>query len=147
MNHISKRAKIAGILGGSALVVAGVGLVPATAANHSHTLTLTAHQLRSKQLGTASLVGTDRLVDGGATVGFAATSCKFDFETSQAICDATAALQRGTIRLHLRIDAETNIGHGKVVGGTRAYKGATGTVDSTPSARNGVTHIKITYSN
>jgi hypothetical protein len=147
MNHISRRAKITGVLGGAALVIAGIGLESATATNQSHTLTLTAHQLRGKQLGQAAFVGTDRLVDGGKTVGFSVWSCKFDFKASQAICDGTVALQRGVLYAHLRVDADTNIGHGKIVGGTRAYKGATGTVDSKPGTHKGVARITITYSN
>ncbi len=147
MNHISKPAKIAGILGGATLVIAGIAVESATGANESHTLTFTGHDLGSKQLGRASLVGADRLVDGGKTVGFGVLSCKFDFDTSQAICDGTLALQRGVLYAHLRIDADTNIGHGKVVGGTRAYKGATGTVRSRPGTHEGVSHITITYSN
>ena len=128
------------IAGPAALATTGI----ASAAQQTHTLHLTVQQIGSAQIGSHGDVGADRVRRNGTTVGFDTSDCVFNFATSKATCDVALSLQRGMLQARVTID-RNNSGSGKVVGGTRGFRGASGTVTTAPGNRPGHLLVTITY--
>jgi hypothetical protein len=129
-------------------VVAGIAATATTgvasAAPQTHTLRLAAKQIGSKQVGQREAIGADRLRRNGTTVGFDASDCVFDFATSKATCDVAVSLQRGMLRARVTVD-QNNSGSGSVIGGTRHFRDATGTVTTAPGSGPGLLLVTIRY--
>jgi hypothetical protein len=150
MNQLFQRrrlARSAGVLtaaiviaGPAALVTTGI----ASAAQQTHTLHLTVQQIADMQIGKQGDVGADRVRRNGVTVGFDTSDCVFNFAAGKAVCDVALSLQRGMLQARVTVD-QNNSGSGKVVGGTRGFRGATGTVTTAPGTRPGRLLVTITY--
>jgi hypothetical protein len=82
----------------------------------------------SVQAGDNRLIETDKAVRSGRTIGYTANSCTFDFAAGQAHCWVSLARPKGQLRMRVVVDAENGQSSGRIVGGTGAYLGATGTV-------------------
>jgi hypothetical protein len=128
------------------LICSSLGATVAATASPSaardHTLSFTAHPMASKSSGHL-LIEADRLVRSGATIGYSANTCAFDFATHSARCTVTLARPNGQLRAKATVDADTNTLTGKVTGGTGAYRGATGTVTGNPGSKPGTTAITV----
>jgi hypothetical protein len=131
----------------AAIVATGgmaVAVEAASASTSSHTIRLTAVALKSTQTKNGFLQA-EKDVQHGKVTGYDAVSCAFNATTHKPSCDGSFARAAGTIYVHATVGANGH-GSGKVTGGTRAYKGATGTVTLAPGANQNQTKITITYS-
>ena len=152
MNQLKQRRvirtpRMAGFLAATTVIAGFAALVTtsaASAAPETHTLHLTAKQIGSTQVGQREAIGADRLRRNGATVGFDTSDCVFDFATSKATCDVALSLQRGMLRARVTVNPD-NSGSGRVIGGTRHYRGATGTVTTAPGSGPGLLLVTIRY--
>ena len=126
------------------LATAGAGTGVALAGNSatSHTLTLTAHTVKSHQLNN-TFVQEERDTKGGSFFGYDIVDCAFNVSTHKGSCDAQFAFAAGSLFVHATVDNQGN-GTGTVTGGTRQYKGATGTIQVT-STSSSTTRLVITY--
>jgi hypothetical protein len=132
------------------VATAGTGTGVALAGNSAgtHTLKLTAHTLKSHQSGD-TFVNAEKDTQNGKTVGFDVVDCLINTTTHKGNCFAQFGLADGSLFVHVTIDvAGSSAGHGsgKVTGGTRHFKGATGTVTVSPGPTQSTTKIVITYS-
>ena len=136
-----------GVALAAAAVAAGTGVaaVDAAAAATSHTLHITAVQLKSTQTKSGFLQA-EKDVEKGKVTGYDAISCKFNFKINKAVCDGGLSRTGGMLYVHAVV-GQTGHGKGTVTGGTRAYKGATGTIAIAPGAAQNQTKLTITYSN
>lgn len=132
-------AAAAAIATGGALAAVEAAAATAT----THTMKFTAVTLKSSQAGN-SFVQAEKDVQNGKIAGYDTVSCAFNTKTHKAACDAAVARANGLIYVHVVI-GQTGRGTGTVTGGTRAYKGATGTVTTAPGANQNQTKIAITY--
>ncbi len=128
MNSTYLRAAAATLLAGTGLVVLTATDGSASAARQNHVLTVSVRTVGSSQLGDRYLVESDKVTRNGKTIGYTANSCTFDFAAGLAHCLVTMARPQGQLRAKVTVNAETNQIQGRVVGGTGAYRGATGTV-------------------
>jgi hypothetical protein len=126
------------------LGVAAINAAPASASSKSHTLSFTARQLHSVQSKTA-LEQTGRDLVAGKTIGFDVSACKFDFAAHVARCDVAVARPHGMLYAHVTVDVDNNVSNGRVTGGTRRYRGATGTVSTAPGSRQSDLKITIVW--
>ncbi|HET9842470.1 MAG TPA: hypothetical protein VFQ01_10735 [Nocardioides sp.] len=146
MNRTSVICTVAGALAAGAFVASTTaGTASASSSTRSHTLTFTTHELGSTNAGKGGrlLIESDRAVSSGHTIGYTANSCGFDFAAHQAHCYVSLARPRGQMRVMATVDADTGTITGKVVGGTGAYKGATGTVTGRPGSHPNVSRFTI----
>jgi hypothetical protein len=128
--------------GGLVLAVSAAGTASPAQRAQSHRLSFTAHTLSSVQAGENHLIESDRAVKSGRTIGYTANSCTFDFDAGTARCLVTMARPKGQLRMRVTVDAQTGQSTGRVVGGTGAYHGATGTVTGQEGAKRDT--VKIT---
>ena len=115
----------------------------AAATSTSHTIKLTAVQLKSSQ-GSNSFTQAEKDLQHGTVTGYDAVSCVFNVKTHRVGCDGSFARKDGVIYVHATV-GHNGRGTGRVTGGTRAYKGATGTIALAPGAGRNQTKITITY--
>ena len=146
MTHTRALVSLIGISAATGLGVAALSVASASASasSQTHTLSFTGRQMHSVQSDT-TLYQTDRDLVAGKTVGFDVTSCKFDFAAHVARCDVAVARAHGMLYAHVTVDADNNVSHGRVTGGTRVYHGATGTVSSAPGVRPNDVKITIVW--
>jgi hypothetical protein len=139
--------KIVTALAATAVAAGGmaVAVEAASAQTSSHTVHFTAVSLKSTQVMNG-FAQAEKDVQRGKIIGYDAVSCAFNTKTHKASCDGSFARGDGLLYVHATVGA-TGHGSGKVTGGTRAYKGATGTITLSPGARQNQTKITITYSN
>jgi hypothetical protein len=124
--------------GGAAAVVDA-----AAASTATHTIRLTAVVLKSTSIKN-SFVQAEKDMQRGKVTGYDAVSCAFNNATHKANCDGSFARADGMLYVHATVD-QTGHGTGKVTGGTRAYKGATGTVALAPGSSQNQTKITIRW--
>ena len=101
--------------------------VPASAHATRHTLTMTSKQLQDRIVGGVD-VATDKDIQHGAVTGYDVTSCRIDTRTHLAHCDVAVARSNGVLLGRVSVHLNTGRGNGTVLGGTRAFHGATGTI-------------------
>jgi hypothetical protein len=109
-------------------VVAGaVSLSAAAPAAAQHTLKFTSSNIGDHVAGYYDIAAN---VDkqNGKVVGYDTTDCHMFVKTKSAHCEVTLARAEGTMRGTVDLDLNTGRATGKVTGGTRAYRGATGTI-------------------
>lgn len=141
-----KSGKAAAAVMAGAALTAGVttaALAAAAASPAQHTIRLTAVQLKSSQIGN-SFVQAEKDLQRGKVTGYDTVTCVFNTKTHKAGCDAAVARANGLIYAHVVV-AQTGTGSGKITGGTRAFKGATGTVTVSPGSAKNRTKIVIKY--
>jgi hypothetical protein len=139
VRKIAVTAAAAAIATGGALAVVGA----AAATSSSHTIKLTAVTLKSSQVGN-SFVQAEKDLQKGRITGYDSVSCALNAKTHKIGCDGSFARADGQLYVHATV-AQNGHGSGTVTGGTRAYKGATGTVMLAPGANQNQTRITITY--
>lgn len=150
MQHISRstgKSSAAAIAGLASIAALGVGVAAAQADAHgtaapstSHSLTFSTHQIRDQMVHGVDLA-VDKIVQHGAVTGFDTTSCRMDPTTRVALCDVAMSRSTGLLYAHIRFDANSQRVTGRVTGGTRHFRGASGTVSGTGS------QITLRYTN
>jgi hypothetical protein len=142
-----RTASVAVLLLGSGLVALTASDGAASASGRQHQLTITVHPLDSTQVGEKHLIESDQATKDGKTVGYTANSCTFDFAAGVAHCLVTLARPQGQLRAKVTVDAQNNVAEGRIVGGTGAYRGASGTVSGGPGPKSGTQVITLTWQN
>ena len=135
----------AAVLAGAGALAAGVlGVSGAYAGSATHTLKMTSVQIKDVMVNGVD-VAADRDVQNGKTTGLDTTSCQVNQHTFMATCDVALARADGMLYGHADINVSTGKGSGTVIGGTRAYKGSTGTISVAPGPQPNSPHITIVY--
>jgi hypothetical protein len=132
------------LAGAGALAAGALGASGASAGSASHTLKMSSLQIKDVMVNGVD-VAADRDVQGGKTTGFDATSCLINPKTFTATCDVALARADGMLYGHAVINVQTGKGSGTVTGGTRAYKGSTGTISVAPGPNPNSPQITIVY--
>jgi hypothetical protein len=132
------------LAGAGALAAGALGASGASAGSASHTLKFTSVQFKDVMVNGVD-VAADRDVLNGKTIGLDTTSCLINRSTFTATCDVALALPGGLLYGHDVINVKTGKGSGTVTGGTRAYKGATGTSSVAPGSSPNSPQITIVY--
>lgn len=132
--------------GGLVLALAASGTASSAQQTTTHRLSFTSHTLQSRQVRN-ELVETDKAVKAGRTIGYTANSCTFDFQKGLAHCTVAFARPAGQLRSRVTVDAQTGKVSGRIVGGSGAYRGATGTVTGGPGSSQDSVRITMTWSN
>jgi hypothetical protein len=120
MNSLSKT-----VLAGS--LVAAVAAVPASAVA-PQTIALTSITLKHVVPDKTSFISTSVDKSGGKVVGYDVATGSFNAKTHKARITDALALAGGVITSTYVIKSDPNDLHGKIIGGTGAYKDATGTI-------------------
>jgi len=144
MRVTRKRLIGTGAIAAVSLVSAGVGVSVAASGTTTHTLTFTSIQLTAHGVGKTSFVNTAKDVKNGKFIGNNVVDGHFDNTTKTAVLSIAAAFKGGFIFAQADVNSHGVFSHGKVTGGTRAYKGITGTLDIT-SVSAKTKNITITY--
>lgn len=132
------------LAGAGALAAGALGASGASAGGASHTLKMTSVQFKDVMVNGVD-VAADRDVQGGKTTGLDTTSCLINQRTFTATCDVALARADGLLYGHAVINVQTGKGSGTVTGGTRAYKGSTGTISVAPGPNPNSAQITIVY--
>lgn len=113
-----------------ALTGAGVLQDSATAGTSTHTTKLVLHQQSSHRVGKFDFTGTDKAVSAAThdVVGFDSFTGHFDRQTKTAVIQAAFALKGGIILVRVRFVNNDPAFKGRILGGTGAYQGISGTV-------------------
>lgn len=113
-----------------ALTGAAVLQDSATAGTTTHTTRLVLHQVSQHGLGKKDFAGTDKVLSAAThdVVGFDAITGHFDFKTKTALIQAAFALKGGIILVRVPVHRDNPAFKGRILGGTGAYKGISGTV-------------------
>jgi hypothetical protein len=135
----ARSAAVVAALAGTATGVA-MGAEGSSAQTATHRITVTNRQIQDRIIDGID-VATDRDTHNGVVVGYDVTSCRVSPRTHLAVCDVALAMRGGILYAHSKINVETGRGSGTVTGGTRGYRGATGSVTVAMS------HITIQWSN
>ena len=137
--------KITVALAAAAVAAGGAAAVvdAAVASTTTHTIRLTAVTLKSTQIKN-SFVQAEKDVQRGKITGYDSVSCVINTRTHKANCDGSFARADGMLYAHATV-SQTGHGTGKVTGGTRAYRGATGTMTLAPGATQNQSKITITW--
>jgi hypothetical protein len=146
MNRTSVISAVAGALAAGAFVVSTTsGTASAAGAAKSHTLSFTSHEIGSTNAGKGGhlLIESDRAASSGRTIGYTANTCAFDFSAHLAHCYVTLARPHGQMRFKATINADTGAITGKVLGGTGAYQGISGTLTGGPASKPDVSTITV----
>jgi hypothetical protein len=140
-SRIARSAAVVAMAGGA--VAGAVSLSAAAPAVAAHTLKFTTVQIADQQLGYYD-VAANKEISGGKTVGYDTTDCKINIDTHLAKCVIAASRAEGTFRGKVTLNLDSGAGSGTITGGTRAFKGATGTVTA-KAVSNTKTLVTITY--
>lgn len=132
------------VISAGALAATGVSVGTASAGAATHTLRLTAVQLAKIQTGSHEVTASKDIQNGKAT-GTDVVTCVANVNTHNANCDAAVARRRGLIYAHVTVALATGKGSGKITGGTRAFKSATGTIAVSPGSRQNTTKVTLVY--
>ncbi len=143
-SRIVRGAAVAVMAGGT--VAGAVSLSSAAPASTTHTLKFNASQIADHIIGFQD-IAADVDKQNGKVVGYDTTDCKMSTQTKSAHCEVTLARAEGTMRGWVNIDLNTGLATGTVTGGTRAYRGVTGTISgqSGTQAKNPKTAVTIRY--
>lgn len=140
----AKRLGAGAIAAAGAVTAATVGAGAASASTGTHTLRMTASQIKDVVINNVD-IATDRDVQNGKTTGYDVTSCVMNFQTHTATCDVAVARRAGLLYGHITVNVSTGKGSGKVTGGTRGFKGATGTISSAAGSSPSAINVTIVY--
>jgi len=105
-------------------VVAGVGTASASPA--THTVHLTAVRLQLHQAGHTFAFAEKDLIHG-RVVGYDSVNCHYVASANVSHCDIAFARIKGLTYVHIDVDGSGH-GTGRITGGTRKYRHASGTV-------------------
>jgi len=124
-------------------IVGVVGLSAAAPASATHSLKFMATQVTDHIIGFQD-IAADVDKQSGKIVGYDTTDCHMNTQSKTAHCEVTLARAEGTMRGWINLDLNTGLATGTVSGGTRAYRGVTGTI-SGKAASNNATAVTIRY--
>jgi hypothetical protein len=134
-------------VGGTALIGTGAFLLPAAASPHSaiHTLKFTAVTQKSANFSKTTFGQDEKDVSAGKVIGFDTIYGKFNPKTNTAKGGVTLDTNGGFLYGTLNF-SNSPVTHGKVTGGTGAFKGVTGTILGKDLNKKGTrTAVTITY--
>jgi len=127
----------------------GAVLLPVAASAHSVNHTLKFVSVTQKQVNVAKLATaeSDKDVNAqGKTIGFDLRYIMFSSTTSGVKADVTLDVNGGFLYGTLQLSPSGPVIHGKVTGGTGAFKGATGTIAAKVLNSAGTrTAVTVTY--
>jgi hypothetical protein len=130
------------LAGSAAALAAGLAAGPALAApaaGHTHTLKFTTHTITQHSLGKTGGAELDKDINGGKIVAYDT----LDFGSGNG-ADVSLALPGGFLYGHLTFNTKTGAVTGKIIGGSSAYKGDTGTVTGVPVSKS-VESVTVKY--
>jgi len=127
MINAFKASTLVAVVAGATTAIALVGSDAASAHATQHTMHLTTRQLQDRIVNDID-VATDKDMQHGAVTGYDVTSCRVNTRTHVATCDIAVARSNGLLFAHVSTNVDNGRGKGTVLGGTRAFHGATGTV-------------------
>src|SRR4051794_23278044 len=134
-----KRAITAAAIVGGAAAITGTVLTaaPSLAGNSStaHTLKFVAVQTGGHQLDKTHFVGSDKDKHNGTVIGFDAINCVVTSPTTGK-CNVAGSFKGGILYATFTQSFSTGDLTGHVTGGTRHFKGATGTITGTSAGKN-----------
>ena len=113
-----------------ALTGAAVLQDSATAGTSTHTTKLILQQQSQHRLGKADFAGTDKALSAAThdVVGFDSITGHFNVKTKTAVIQAALALKGGLILARVQIVNNNPDFKGRILSGTGAYSGISGTV-------------------
>jgi len=113
-----------------ALTGAAVLQDSATAGTSTHTTKLILQAEGQHRLGKADFAGTDKAMSAAThdVVGFDTVTGHFNVKTKTVVIQAALALKGGIILARVRSANNNPVFKGRIIGGTGAYSGITGTV-------------------
>jgi hypothetical protein len=132
-SRIARGAVVAVLAGGT--LAGAVSLSSAAPASTTHTLKFTTTQVADHIVGFQD-IAVDVEKQAGKFVGYDTTDCKMNPQNKTARCEVSIARPEGTMRALIRLDLNTGLATGTVNGGTRAYRGVTGTVSGKSATQN-----------
>lgn len=141
------RAIITVIGTAAAFGATGAFLLPASASPRAatHTLTFTAVQQASVNFSKTTTGTSDKDISHHKVIGFDMLHFTFNPKTDKASGVATVDLLGGFLYGSLTVSNSPDL-HGRVTGGTGAYRGATGTITAKPLNKAGSrTAVTIKY--
>ncbi len=141
MSRITRSAAVAVVAGG--VIAFAVGHGNAAPASGQHTFTMITEQIADHQSGYYD-IAADKDLQHGEVVGFDTTSCFINITTHVATCAIDVSRADGTFHATATLDLDRGTGTGAVTGGTRAFRGATGTVHATSLSQT-KTKVTVTY--
>jgi hypothetical protein len=128
---MNRRLAAAAVAGIAAVASVGTALaLPSQPALRSGDFIFVANQTTSRDFSDGQVVGGDSDVAGGHVIGSDSFQCKPASKTT-ASCDVTASFKRGQIYGTFVLNFKDGSLKGTVTGGTRTFKGATGTITGT----------------
>ena len=142
-----KRATTAAAIVGAAAAITGTVLtaVPSLAGNGSttHTLKFVAVSTASHQFDKTHFAGSDKDTQNGKVIGYDSITCVAT-SASAGKCNVAASYKGGILYGTFTQSFSNGDLTGKVTGGTRHFKGATGTITGTSAGKNKES-VTVTY--
>jgi hypothetical protein len=117
-------------LGGVGVLATGAAVVPAALATPratSHTIHVTSVVLKQRQIGSSTFLQSEKDIRHGKVIGFDVARFH-NVSSTSAVGRVAFASKGGFLYAKLPISFNSLTFQGTIVGGTGAYKGATGTV-------------------
>jgi hypothetical protein len=126
---MKKTAVAAAALAGTA-ALSGAAIVsgPATASSQVTTVRLVLHQTHGHELSKYTSAGTDVDRSSGKIVGYDSIVARFHPSTGRVGIDIAFALRGGIITAHVTTVGQAPKFRGTILGGTRKYARASGTI-------------------
>lgn len=140
-SRIARGAVVALVAGGA--VTGMVELGSAAPASGTHTLRFTTVQIGDHISGDYD-IAANKDVQNGKVAGYDVTDCLVNFHTHVANCEITLARPEGMMRGTVTLNLDSGTGTGVITGGTRAYRGVTGTI-AAKSLSQRKTAVTLTY--
>ena len=140
-SRIARGAVVALVAGGA--VTGMVELGSAAPAAGTHTLRFTTVQIGDHISGSYD-VAANKEVQNGKVAGYDVTDCFLNLHSHVANCAITLARPEGMMRGTATLNLDSGTGTGVITGGTRAYRGVTGTI-AAKSLSQMKTAVTITY--
>jgi hypothetical protein len=135
------RQLMVGTVAAGSLAVAGIGTAFAASSASTHTLTFTAIQTTSHNIGKTGFINAEKDVSHGKYLGNDIVTGTFNAAQGVAKAHVALAIKGGFIYGSFTIDQQGTLSHGKVTGGTGKYAGVTGTINGTAASQ---TREKVT---
>jgi hypothetical protein len=127
MTNVFKATVLLAVAAGATTAVALAGTDAAAAHTTRHTMHLTTRQLQDRIVRGVD-IAADKDLQHGRPTGYDVTSCRINLKTHIAHCDVALARTTGLLFGRVSINVNSGRGRGTVLGGTRGFHGATGTI-------------------
>ncbi|HVU73978.1 MAG TPA: hypothetical protein VHE83_13515 [Mycobacteriales bacterium] len=142
LNSLLARGAVVALVAGGA-IVGSVELGSAAPVSATHTLRFTTVQIADHMSGYYDIAANKDL-QNGKVVGYDVTDCFINVNTHVANCVINVARPEGTIRGTATLNLDSGVGTGVITGGTRDYRGVTGTVAAKALSQT-KTAVTLTY--